>query len=53
MKLGWRFPPARIPALLMSVETHYPRFLDEKGQGVLRKPFDLNGLLNVVSSILC
>jgi DNA-binding response OmpR family regulator len=49
-----KIPPARIPALIMSVETHVREStaIDGKEHGVLRKPFDLNVLLNVVSSIL-
>jgi len=48
-----KIPPKRIPALLMSVETHFHESPAMRGQTVLRKPFDLNGLLNVVSSMIC
>lgn len=46
-----KIPPSRIPALIMSVETHLAPA--RAGHAVLRKPFDLNGLLNVVSTLLC
>jgi DNA-binding response OmpR family regulator len=47
-------PPSRIPTLLMSVETHVKEsHAARTAHAVLRKPFDLNGLLNVVSSMIC
>jgi DNA-binding NtrC family response regulator len=47
-----RIPPANIPALLMSVDSEIGTPHEVGVRGVLHKPFDRHGLLNVVSSIL-